>query len=207
MKNAIIFVLAIALSSGLSAQRNTELAKQTAGNFLTSLAKNANADNFKMFGLNSPEEARLLIPGQVFATQIIALDDLKKYRGGEVGPLLINVDRFICTAINQRTQKTAGIIDLEYQKEKYFVKGFSSSDLSDALGRIDRQLLSRNFSIVRVPALNTYFGAFTDTDNQLKFVSLQNNPALNAEVGSIRPAAEFLKQLVPLATEYNGLPW
>lgn len=207
MKKAIILILAIALSSGLNAQRNTELAKQAAGSFLASLAKNVTADNFKMFGLRSADEARLLVPGQVFAMTIIGLDDLKKYNGGEVGPLLTNIDRFLCTAINQRTQQTAGILDLEYQKEKYVVKGFSSSDLSEALGRIDKQLLTRNFSIVRVPALNTYFGSFTDTDNQLKFVSLQNNPNLNAEIGTIRPAAEFLKRLVPLANEYNGLPW
>lgn len=207
MKKAIILILAMALSSGLNAQRNTELAKQVAGNFLTSLAKNANADNFRMFGLRSPDEAKLLVPGQVFASKIIGLEDLRKYNGGEIGSLLTNVDRFLCTAINQRTQRIAGIVDLEYQQEKYIVKGFSSSDLSDALGRIDKQLFSKNFSIVRIPALNTYFGSFTDTDNRLKFVCLQNNPNLNADVGTIRPAAEFLKMLVPLANEYNGLPW
>lgn len=207
MKKAIILILAIALSSGLNAQRNTELAKQAAGSFLTSLAKNVTADNFKMFGLTSPDEAKLLVPGQVFASQVIGLEDIRKYNGGEVKPLLTNVDRFLCTAINQRTQQTVGVVELEYQKENYVVKGFSSSDLSNALGRIDKQLFTKNFSIVRVPALNTYFGSFTDTDNQLKFVSLQNNPTLNAEVGTVRPAADFLKLLVPVANEYNGLPW
>jgi hypothetical protein len=99
-------------------------------------------------------------------------------------------------------------VDLELEKERYVVKGFSNTDISSALGQINKELFKQNFSIVRIPSLNTYFGSFTDAaDNKMKFVSLQNNPNLDAKIGEIRPAEEYLKRLVPLANEYNGLPW
>jgi len=207
MKKAILIILAFIYAYNLDAQNNMEMAKQEAITFLNSLATSVNTDNYKMFGLKSPEEAKQLQADQVFSSSIIALDRLKKYEGTDAKDLITNVDRFVCTVISRQTQQTVGIVDLEYQKEHYMVKGYASSDVSAALGRIDKQLFKENFSLVRVPALNVYFGSFTDADNQMKFVSLQNNPTLRTEIGEIRPAAEFLKQLVPLANQYNGLPW
>jgi hypothetical protein len=207
MKKAILIILAFINAYSLDAQNNIELAKQEAITFLNSLATNVNTDNYKMFGLKSPEEAKQLQADQVFSSTIIALDRLKKYEGTDAKDLIANVDRFVCTVIDRQTQQIVGIVDLEYQKERYLVKGYTSSDVSSALGRIDKQLFKQNFSLVRVPALNVYFGSFTSADNQMKFVSLQNNPTLHSEIGEIRPAAEFLKQLVPLANQYNGLPW
>jgi len=207
MKKAILIILAFIYANSLDAQNNMEMAKQEVNTFLNSLATNVGTDNYKMFGLKSPEEAKQLQADQVFSSTIIALDRLKKYEGTDAKDLVTNIDRFVCTVINRQTQQTVGIVDLEYQKERYMVKGYASSDVSAALGRIDKQLLKQNFSLVRVPALNVYFGSFTGADNQMKFVSLQNNPTLRTEIGEIRPAAEFLKQLVPLANQYNGLPW
>lgn len=207
MKKAILIILAFIYAHNLDAQNNIGLAKQEAITFLNSLATNVTADNYKMFGLKSPEEAKQLQADQVFSSTIIALDRLKKYEGTDAKDLITNVDRFVCIVISRQTQQTVGIVDLEYQKEHFMVKGYTSSDVSAALGRIDKQLFKQNFSLVRVPALNVYFGSFTGADNQMKFVSLQNNPTLRTEIGEIRPADEFLKQLVPLANQYNGLPW
>jgi hypothetical protein len=207
MKKAILIILAFIYAYSLDAQNNMEMAKQEVNTFLNSLATNVGTDNYKMFGLKSPEEAKQLQADQVFSSTIITLDRLKKYEGTDAKDLVTNIDRFVCTVINRQTQQTVGIVDLEYQKERYMVKGYASSDVSAALGRIDKQLLKQNFSLVRVPALNVYFGSFTGADNQMKFVSLQNNPTLRTEIGEIRPAAEFLKHLVPLANQYNGLPW
>lgn len=207
MKKRILIILAIIYAYNLEAQNNIELAKQEVNTFLNSLANNVNADNYKMFGLKSPEEIKQLQADQVFSSAVITLDRLKKYEGTDVKDLITNVDRFVCTVINRQTQQTVGIVDIEYQKERYLVKGFASSEVSTALGRIDKQFFKQNFSVVRVPALNVYFGSFTGADKQMKFISLQNNPTLRTEIGEIRPAAEFLKQLVPLANEYNGLPW
>jgi len=207
MKKTILILLTFLFTHCLEAQNNIELAKQEAITFLNSLATSINTENYKMFGLKSPDEVKQLEAGQVFSSTIITLDRLKKYEGTDAKDMITNVDRFICTVINRQTQQTVGIIDLEFEKERYTVKGYSSSDISTALGRIDKQLFKQNFSLVRVPALNAYFGSFTGADNQMKFVSLQNNPTLRTEIGEIRPASEFLKQLVPLANQYNGLPW
>lgn len=206
-KSIFILFMTLAVTTGLEAQNNLDQARQEAGTFLKSLATSITADNFKMFGLNSMEEASQLEADQAFVSNIIPLDRLKKYDGGGDKNLLTNVNRVSCTVINRQTQQTVGIVDLEREKERYVVKGYTSSDLSVALGKINKELLKQNFSIVRVPALNVYFGSFTDADNQSKYISLQNNPNLRTEIGEIRPAEDFLKRLVPLANEYNGLPW
>jgi hypothetical protein len=208
MKITILcIVMTLALSAGMQAQNNLDQAKQATSTFLKSLSTSVTADNYKMFGLSSAEEASQLEAGMPFASNIIPLDQLKKYDGGDVKSLITNVNRASCTVINRQTQKIAGIVDLELVKDRYMVKGFSSSDISSALGKINQDVFKKNFSIVRIPSLNVYFGSFTDTDNQLKYVSLQNNPNLHSEIGEIRPAADFLKQLVPMANAYNGLPW
>ena len=199
--------MTLAFSAGLEAQNTLDQAKQETAAFLKSLASTVTADNYKMFGLSSFEEVRQLEAGQVFTSGIIPLDKLKKYDGGDAKSIITNVNRASCTVINRQTQQTVGIVDLEREKERYVVKGYASTDLSAALGKINKELLKQNFSIVRVPALNVYFGSFTDADNKMKFVSLQNNPNLSTEIGQILPAEDFLKRLVPMANEYNGLPW
>ncbi len=207
-KTIFIILITLALTAGLEAQNRMDQAKQETSTFLKSLSATVNANNYKMFGLKSPEEVGQLEAGQAFVSSIIPLDRLKKYEGGDVKSLITNVNRASCTVINRQTQQTVGIVDLELEKERYVVKGFASTDLASALGRINKDLYKQNFSVVRIPALNTYFGSFTDaTDNKIKFVSLQNSSYLGTEIGDIRPAEDFLKRLVPMANDYNGLPW
>lgn len=206
-KTIFIILMAMAFTAGLEAQNKMDQAKQETSSFLKSLSATVTAENYKMFGLSSPEDVGQLEPGQAFTSSIIPLDKLKKYEGGDVKSLITDVNRASCTVINRQTQQTVGLVDLEFEKERYVVKGFSSSDIASALGRINKELFKQNFSIVRVPALNTYFGSFSDADNKMKFVSLQNNQLLDAKIGDIRPAEDFLRQLVPMANEYNGLPW
>ena len=206
-KTLCIILITLAFSVGLQAQNNMDQAKQETSTFLKSLSATVNADNYKMFGLRSPEDVGQLEAGQVFVSSIIPLDRLKKYEGGDAKSLITNVNRASCTVINRQTQQTIGVVDLEREKERYVVKGFASTEISSALGKINNELFKQNFSIVRIPALNTYFGSFTDADNQMKFVSLQNMKELDTKIGDIRPAEDFLKRLVPMANEYNGLPW
>lgn len=206
-KTIFIILITLAFTAGVEAQTNMDQAKRETSAFLKSLSATVNADNYKMFGLRSPEDVGQMEAGQVFVSSIIPLDLLKKYTGGDTRSLITNVNRASCTVINRQTQETIGLVDLELEKERYVVKGFASTDISSALGKINKELLKQNFSIVRVPALNTYFGSFTDADRQMKFVSLQNNPNLDTRIGDIRPAEDFLKRLVPMANEYNGLPW
>jgi hypothetical protein len=206
MKKIIFALLTLLMTYSLEAQNQLDQARQETSNFIKSLSTSITADNYKMFGLKSPEDAGQMEAGQVFNSLLVPLNQLKKYDGGDVKPLLTNVNRVSCTIINRQTQQTIGIVDLELQKGLYVAKGYSTSDISTALGRINQELFNKNFSIVRVPALNVYFGSFTD-ENQMKFVSLQNNSNLHTEIGEIRPADEFLKRLVPMANEYNGLPW
>ena len=206
-KTIFIIFMTLAITAGLEAQNRLDQAKQETGTFLKSLSETVNADNYKMFGFSSFNDVGQSEAGQVFVTNIIPLDRLRKYEGGDVKPLITNVNRVSCTVINRQTQLTIGIADLELEKERYVVKGFSSSDMSSALGRINKELFKQDFSIVWVPSLNTYFGSFTDANRRMMFVSLQNNANLKTEIGEIRPAEEFLKSLVPLANEYNGLPW
>jgi len=206
-KTIYILVMTLAFTAALEAQNSMDQAKEETSTFLKSLATTVTADNYKMFGLSSPEEVSQLEAGQVFASNIIPLDQLKKYDGGDAKALITNINRVSCTVINRQTQQTIGLVDLERNKDRFVVKGFANSDLSNALGRINRELFNKNFSIVRVPALNTNFGSFTDTDNKMKFVSLQNSSSLHSEIGEIQPAEDFLKRLVPIANDYNGLPW
>ena len=206
-KTIFIILITLTFTSGLEAQNRMDQAKQETSTFLKSLSATVNAENYKMFGLSSAEDVGQLEAGQAFTSSIIPLDKLKKYEGGDIKPLLTNVNRAACTVINRQTQQNAGLVDLEFEKERWVVKGFSNSDLSSALGRINKELFKQNFSIVRVPALNAYFGSFTDADNTMKFVSLQNNQMIDTKIGDIQPAEDFIKRLVPLANEYNGLPW
>jgi hypothetical protein len=207
-KTLFVILMTLAFTAGLEAQNILDQAKQETNTFLKSLTATVNAENYKMFGLKSPEDVGQMEAGQVFVTNIIPLDKLKKYEGGDVKPLITNVNRATCTVINRQTQRALGSVDLELEKERYVVKGFSSSDISSALGQINKELFKQNFSIVWVPALNTYFGSFTDAaDRQLKFVSLQNNQSIDTRIGDIQPAESFLKRLVPIANAYNGLPW
>jgi hypothetical protein len=207
-KTIFIIIMTLAFTAGLEAQNRLDQAKQETSAFLKSLSATVNADNFKMFGLTSPEEASQLEAGQVFTSNIIPLDQLKKYEGGDVKAIITNVNRASCTVINRQTQQTFGLVDLELEKDRYVVKGFANTDISSALSQVNKELFKQNFSIVRIPALNTYFGSFTDAaDNKIKFVSLQNNPGMDTRIGEIRPAEDFLKRLVPMANDYNGLPW
>lgn len=206
-KTIIILLMTLAFTAGLEAQNRMDQAKQETDAFLKSLSETVNAENYKMFGLGSAEDIGQLEAGQAFTSSIIPLDKLRKYEGGDIKPLLTNVNRAACTVINRQTQQNAGLVDLELEKERWVVKGFSGSDISSALGRINKELFKQNFSIVRIPALNAYFGSFTDADNKLKFVSLQDNQMIDTKIGDIQPAEDFLKRLVPIANEYNGLPW
>lgn len=206
-KSIFIILITLAFAAALEAQNSMDQAKQETSTFLKGLSTTVNAENYKMFGLSSAEDVNQLEAGQVFASSIIPLDRLKKYDGGDVKSLITNINRVSCTVINRQTQQTVGLVDLEREKERFVVKGFANSDLSTALGKISKELLKQNFSIVRVPSLNTNFGSFTDADNKLKFVSLQNSSSLHSEIGEIQPAEDFLKRLVPMANEYNGLPW
>lgn len=47
--------------------------------------------------------------------------------------------------------------------------------------------------MVRIHAMNTYFGSFIDAANQMMFVSLHNNPCLDTKICDIRSAEDFLK--------------
>jgi len=206
-KTIFILVMLFAFAAGLEAQNNLDQAKEATSAFLKSLLSTVTADNYKMFGLGSAEEVSQLEAGQAFVSNIIPLDRLKKYDGGDVTALITDVNRVSCTVINRQTQKTVGIVDLEKEKGSYVVKGFANPDLSSALGRTNMELFKQNFSLVRVPSLNIYFGSFAGADNKVMFVSLQNNSNLKTEIGEIRPPEEFLKRLVPMANAYNGLPW
>lgn len=206
-KTIFIILMTLTFTAGLEAQNRMDQAKQETSAFLKSLSATVNAENYKMFGLSSAEDVGQLEAGQAFTSSIIPLDKLKKYEGGDVKPLLTNVNRASCTVINRQTQQTIGIVDLELEKERWVVKGFANTDIALALGRINKELFKQNFSIVRVPALNAYFGSFTDADNTLKFVSLQNNQMIDTKIGDIQPTEDLLKRLVPIANEYNGLPW
>jgi hypothetical protein len=206
-KTIIIIAMTLIFAAGLEAQNNLDQAKQETATFLKSLTATVNAENYKMFGLSSAEDIGQMEAGQAFNTSIIPLDRLKKYEGGDVKSLITNTNRVSCTVYNRQTQKTIGIVELEREKETYVVKGFSSTEISSALGQINKEILKQNFSIVRVPALNTYFGSFTDSDSKMKFVSLQNNQMIDARIGDIQPPEIFLKRLVPMANQYNGLPW
>jgi hypothetical protein len=208
MKKTIFILLAFVLAQSLNAQNNLELAKQETAAFLKTLSSGVNASNIGLFHLKSVEEIAFLQADQAFPSYIIPLDLLKKYEGGDVKALITNINRVVCTVINIQTKQTVGTVDLELIKERYVVKGYTGSDISTALGRINKEYFRQNFSLVRVPALNFYFGSFTDnTDNQMKFVSLQNDANLRTEIGETKPAAELLKRIVPMANVYNGLPW
>ncbi len=206
-KTIFILIMALTFTAGLEAQNNLEQAKQETSAFLKSLMSTVTADNYKMFGLSSVEEASQLEAGQVLSSSIVRLDQLQKYDGGNAKAVITNVNRVLCTVLNRQTQRTVQCVDLELEKGTYVVKGFANVAIASALERVNKDLFKQNFSVVWVPAFNIYFGAFTDADSKLKFVSLQNNTSLRTEIGEIKPAEDFLKRLVPMANEYNGLPW
>jgi hypothetical protein len=205
MKKFIFIFLAL-IAAESYAQNNLDQAKQETSTFLKSLAPTITEGNYKMYGLSSPEDASQMEAGMVFVSSMVPLDKLKTYVGGDVKPLIMNINRASCTVINRQTQQTIGLVDLELQKGMYVVKGFSGAGISAALGRINSELFKQNFSLVKVPSLNMVFGSIM-VDNQLKFVSLQNNSELHTEIGEIAPAKDFLQRLVPMANAYNGLPW
>lgn len=208
MKKLIAVITAFAFIYAVNAQVMNDQGKKATDMFLKSLKQTVTKDNYKMFGFESFEDVSVLSSGQVYPSMIITLESLKKYDGvSDVKPLLTDIKRSVCTVVNGRTQQTIAMVDLEQQKESFVVKGFANSDIAKAIGRIDKNLLSKNLSIVRIPALNMYFGAFTDPSNKIQFVSLQNNATLHTEIGEVKEASLFLKDILPMANAYNGLPW
>ena len=208
MKKFIGIIAAFALLINVNAQIMNDQGKKATDTFLKSFKETITKENYKMFGFESFEDVSVLSAGHVYSSMIITLENLKKYDGtSDVKLILTNVKRSVCTVVNSRTQRTIAMVDLEQQKENFVVKGFANSDIAKAFDKVDKNLLNQNMSIVRIPALNIFFGSFTDATNKMQFVSLQNNSMLHTEIGEVREASLFLKDLVPQANAYNGLPW
>jgi hypothetical protein len=208
MKKIFILLLTSAFVITLNAQDMNDQAKKETTAFLQSMKSTVNKDNYKMFGFESFEDMGSLSADRVYPTMIIRLDNLKKYDGvSDVKPLLTDVNRYVCTIRNNRSQQTVAMVDIERTNEKIVVKGFSNSDIGKALDKIDKNLLKEKLSIVRIPALNFYFASFTDANNKVQFINLQKNTSLKAELGEVREASKYLMELVPIADAYNGLPW
>lgn len=208
MKKIFVLLLTAAFVINLNAQDMNDQAKKETETFLQSMKSTVNKDNYKMFGFESFEDMGALSADRVYPTMIVRLDNLKKYDGvSDVKPLLTDVNKYICTVRNNRTQQTIAMVDIERTNDKFMVKGFSNSDIAKTLDKIDKNLMKEKLSIVRIPALNFYFASFTDPSNKVQFINLQKSASLKAELGEVREASKYLMELVPIADAYNGLPW
>ncbi|MBG9377977.1 hypothetical protein I5907_17190 [Panacibacter sp. DH6] len=206
MKKIFALFIACALITSLHAQ-NTGQAKAATDSFLKTLAATVTKENYKMLGIDSSMNVATLKADKVLPTSLIQLDALKQYQGGDIQPLIIPINRYVCTIIDSRSGKTITMVDLELIKERFVVKGFANAGIAKALAQTEGFVSNKTTSIVRIPSLNFYFAALPAVNGKLQFASLQQSDLLHTRIGEIRDADLFVKLLVSTANTYNGLPW
>jgi hypothetical protein len=175
--------------------------QEAAASGLATLKKLVTQENYRAMGFQSAEEVQRAQLGNALQVSIIGLDQLKSYRSDtDTNSLLqpspetiypVTVDGHVRSSV---TIAKAG--------DGYKTASFGNAPIVVALSRY-RQAPD-NFA-VRIPALNMYYLA-SRTDNRLMLTPIIDDMRLKLQTGVAVPAQEILRQLVPIATAYNGLP-
>ena len=182
--------------------------RRVATDSLPALRQLVTSANAQAMGFRSPDEvgkAALLPPIQIY---LVRLDQLRQYQAGqEPAALLSGGDRvFFPLAVDGEVRSS---VELDKSRGGWRTAGFGNPTLAKALASARDRIAPAPGSpafAVHVAALNMYFVGKRD-GGQLLLAAVIDDPRLKMTPGVPRPAAEVFSDLVPLAKQYNGLPW
>jgi hypothetical protein len=204
----LTFLLLWCMTPGAFAQPSTDPELQTAIRKASSdLAQLVNESNFKSIGLDSPDEAKSLTPGKPVQYKMIGLEDLRKYQGGSPSAIIKNLEKASVPLYNNR-QRVALVADFDKGRKGWALSSFGSLSVPKNYEEVMRkhELKPDETFILTIPALNANFLA-TQRNQQTEVVLLGDQPIGDLRPGVKMKAEEALRQLVPVANQYNGLPW
>lgn len=204
----LTFLLLLSMQPGAFAQPNTDPALETAIRKASSdLAQLVNESNYKSIGLDSPEDAKNLTPGKPIMYKMIGLEDLRKYQGGNATTITKNLDKASVPLYNAR-QRVALVTDFDKGKKGWMLSSFGSLSVPKNYEEVMRknELKPEETFILTIPALNANFLA-TQRNQQMEVFLLGETAIADIRPGARMKAEDALRQLAPIAIQYNGLPW
>lgn len=174
---------------------------------LKSFQKAINRDNYKLFGLRSPDEISNLTLGHTpINVYLIRLDSLRSFGGGDGRNLLTKIDQVIYPVLSN--DQIVSTIKLEHIGNNWSVESFGDREIAqhyqDGLKNVETVPAHKTY-LIRIPALNISLLA---VENNMINVQLLGNQS----VGELKPGVmttlqDALLRIKPVANTYNGLPW
>lgn len=159
------------------------------------------AQNYRALGFESVDEVKTASLGPPLSQFDIGLDQLKSYKEGADANSLLSASSETIFPVTVNGQVRSSVI-VSKREAGYVPATFGRADIVKALSRYREQ---PNDFAVRVPALNMYYVG-RRVENRLFLVPIAEDTRTNLKPGVPLPAEDVLKQLVPIANAYNGLP-
>jgi len=192
-----------------------------AGFYLFAQQRNNNADiiktlqqlineqNYKSFGLSSLDESKQLALGEGVPVSIVALDKLKQLDStkDDIKSTYISLPISFYTVINSSTGKILTSVEVETKDNNPAIKSFGNTRMAQMYSTtVSRNKLStQNIRVVKIPSLRLEFIEAADSTGSL-YYPLTNMDFLNIREGQAITNKDLLRQVLPFAQRYNGLP-
>lgn len=175
--------------------------KEAASSAIQTLQQAVTAQNFRALGFESADEVKRAALGQPLTQFDIGLDQLKSYKeGANVNSLLsASADTIFPVTVNGQVRSA---VIVSKREGGYVPATFGRAEIVKALSRFRQQ---PDDFVIRIPALNMYFVG-RRVENHVLMTPIIDDPRIILKTGAAMPAEEVLKQLVPVANAYNGLP-
>jgi hypothetical protein len=174
---------------------------------LKSFQKVINQDNYKLFGLKSPDEiSNLRLGSPPITVYLVRLDSLRKFQGGDGRNLLTNINQIIYPVYSNNNLVSS--IKLEYDKKNWVVEGFGDREIiqyyQNASKNLNTSTPNKTY-LIKIPSLNIFLFA---AESNIINVELLGNQ----QIGELKPNVtttlqDALVKIKPIANTYNGLPW
>lgn len=174
---------------------------------LRNFQKAINKDNYKLFGLKSPDEIANMRLGQsAIHVYLVRLDSLRKFQSGDGRTLLTNINQVLYPVYSG--DNLVSSISLGMKGDHWAVESFGDraivQNYMDALKNVSSTPTQKTY-LIRIPSLNIFLLA---TENSTINVELLGNqPFGELKPGAITTLQDAFLKIKPIANNYNGLPW
>lgn len=197
----------ILLSFCLFAKAQMVPSDSIASQGLRNFQKAINQDNYKLFGLKSPDEAANMRLGRsAIPVYLVRLDSLKKFQGGDGKDLLVNINQIFYPVYSG--DNIVSSITLGLNRKKWTVESFSDRGIiqnyMNALKNLNTTPTQKTY-LIKIPSLNIFLLAAEDSIINVEL--LGNQPIGELRPGAITTLHDALLKIRPIANNYNGLPW
>jgi hypothetical protein len=155
----------------------------------------------KLVGLSSAAEAQRAVVGDPVPVQFVRLDELRGYTpSSDPSQLTRSVSPEVIYPVRVDA-RTVSAISVTRTEDGWVATGFGL----DPTARLLREKLGPGDSIVRVLALNLFFGARGERE-QMMLTPLEDYPRFGLQRGQALPAADAFGRLVEAARAHDGGP-